>query len=78
MGRSIPNFITTLSDHILSRSLNPYRFKGGGGQIIWSYRLFIKSWFRQGVTQKVQHILTTPWQWFNVGLRNHGLYSSRT
>jgi hypothetical protein len=30
MAHSIPNFITTLSDHILSRSLNPYRFKGGG------------------------------------------------
>lgn len=78
MGRSIPNFITTLSDHILSRSLNPYRFKGGGGQIIWSYRLFIKFWFRQGVTQKVEHILPTSWQWFNVGPRNHGLYGSGT
>jgi hypothetical protein len=49
---------------------------GGGGQIIWSYRLFIKSWFRHGDTQKVEHILLTTLQCSNVGLCNHGLCNS--
>jgi hypothetical protein len=48
MGSSIPNFITTLSDHILSRSLNPYRFKGGGRSDYMVLQAVYHDWQERG------------------------------